>query len=720
MLGEYGETVVVDWGLAKVLEQDDPEATTAGVPVKLSANSHGSGTQFGQVIGTPAFMSPEQARGETGKVCQASDVFSLGAILYDLLTGKAPFAAANGDAALELARKGEVVAARQREPGVPRALEAVCAKALAASPERRYGGAKALAADVRRWLADEPVTAYREPVIDRVRRWGRRHRSVVSAGGMLVLAGVVGLAVGLVAVRRERDRTAVQRDEARRATERAERNEALAAQNFEKTREALDEAKRNLEQADRNLQLARQAVDDCFVLATSEPGMKEEAAAPFRRRLLAAARPYYREFARRRPGDPAFDLDLARNLTRLALIEADLGDHDEARRQADRVRELCAALAKQPNLSAADLQALADCMNNVGTVPHTIGDLDDAVAAQTAAYQLQERLARERPDDFRARFHLCLMAHNVGLSEQGRGRLKEARTWGDLSLKLGGELLEKHSDNGELLSLHVASWRGRAGLHQREKEFDEADKAYREGEDWGRKLLKRGAASADDVLRVATTFSDHAAMLSNRGNPAKARPLFLEAIALQEPLCQKYPEVRFLHLLGIMTGNLGRVCALLDRPDESEAAWEKSRAVWAEVAARRPKDARVAEMYKEANQAWTMAHARKADRLIKASDASGAAAELERVASITPACKAGLISGAAACGRWLKAFEKDDKVGDAQRDRVAALCTTLLHRAKKEGMLDEAAKAWIRKEPSFAPMRGRAAFDKLVAEVKDN
>jgi serine/threonine protein kinase len=157
--------------LARLTTKDDPEATTAAVQVKLSASGSGSATELGQAIGTPAFMSPEQARGEHDKVGPASDVFSLGAILYDLLTGRPPFAGASAAEALELARKGDVVPARGRKPGVPRALEAVCARALAPSAEGRYARVTELAADVRRWLADEPVTAYREPVIDRARRW---------------------------------------------------------------------------------------------------------------------------------------------------------------------------------------------------------------------------------------------------------------------------------------------------------------------------------------------------------------------------------------------------------------------------------------------------------------------------------------------------------------------------------------------------------------------
>src|SRR5206468_11176757 len=106
--------------------------------------SEGSGTatQLGQAVGTPAFMAPEQARGEQGKVGPASDVFSLGATLYELLTGAPPYAGSTAAEVLALACEGKIVPARQRKPTVPRALDAVCARAMAAAPEGRYASAR--------------------------------------------------------------------------------------------------------------------------------------------------------------------------------------------------------------------------------------------------------------------------------------------------------------------------------------------------------------------------------------------------------------------------------------------------------------------------------------------------------------------------------------------------------------------------------------------------
>jgi tRNA A-37 threonylcarbamoyl transferase component Bud32 len=212
MLGEYGESLVVDWGLAKVIDQPDPEQTKPERPILAGTGSGSAPTQIGSVVGTPAFMPPEQAHGQLDQMGPRSDVFSLGATLYCLLTGHPPY---SGSDVLIQAATAEAVPARQRKRSVPAALEALCIKAMAKKPEDRYPTAKALAEEVQRWLADEPVHAYREPVMDRVRRWGRRNRSLAASFAVALVTAMVALAVGLVFVNAEKNRTI----EAQRATQ---------------------------------------------------------------------------------------------------------------------------------------------------------------------------------------------------------------------------------------------------------------------------------------------------------------------------------------------------------------------------------------------------------------------------------------------------------------------------------------------------------------------
>jgi serine/threonine protein kinase len=213
MLGPYGETLVLDWGLAKRF--GDAEAATEGEGDAPSPSpSPEDVTATGEILGTPQYMSPEQARGEPA--CPASDIFSLGLVLYAILTGKSAFEGSSfrGADRLKAVREAAIVPPRRRDASLHRGLEAICLKALAAKPEGRYPTAHDLAEDVTRWLGDEPVSAWHEPVSVRARRWMRRHRTAVAAA---VVAGVIGL--GTVAAVQARANVRLER--ANEATKRA-------------------------------------------------------------------------------------------------------------------------------------------------------------------------------------------------------------------------------------------------------------------------------------------------------------------------------------------------------------------------------------------------------------------------------------------------------------------------------------------------------------------
>ena len=178
MLGKYDETLVVDWGLAKpFLRDDDPHAGQEVQTIRSGSGGNGPEAPTFGVVGTLAYMSPEQAMARPDLIGPASDLFSLGAILYAILTGRPPYVAdsAEGDS-IDRVQRCEFPRPRQVKPEAQRRIEAVCLKAMAAQPEARYATARELASDVLRWLADEPVTAHTEPLAVRVRRWIRRHQ----------------------------------------------------------------------------------------------------------------------------------------------------------------------------------------------------------------------------------------------------------------------------------------------------------------------------------------------------------------------------------------------------------------------------------------------------------------------------------------------------------------------------------------------------------------
>jgi serine/threonine-protein kinase len=192
IVGRHGETLVVDWGLAKPLGKVEPGHDSDERTLMPASASGSAETLPGSALGTPAYMSPEQAAGDLDRLGSRSDVYSLGATLYCLLTGRAPFDDEAGDV-LRKVQRGDFPPPRQLDPSIDQALEAVCLKAMAFKPEDRYASCRALAEDVERWMADEPVAAWSEPWTRTMTRWLTRHRTGVTGAAAAVLAGVVGL-----------------------------------------------------------------------------------------------------------------------------------------------------------------------------------------------------------------------------------------------------------------------------------------------------------------------------------------------------------------------------------------------------------------------------------------------------------------------------------------------------------------------------------------------
>jgi hypothetical protein len=185
VLGDFGEVVVLDWGLARLMAKPGLDEAPGLAAVSLEPGSRDETAQ-GQVLGTPAYAAPEQAEGRLDLLGPATDVYGLGAVLFEVLTGRPPFTGPTDEILRRVARE-EPERPRQLVPEVPKALEAVCLRALAKKPADRYQSAKALAQEVERWLADEPVAAYREPLRARAGRWVRRHQSTAAA----LVAGVL-------------------------------------------------------------------------------------------------------------------------------------------------------------------------------------------------------------------------------------------------------------------------------------------------------------------------------------------------------------------------------------------------------------------------------------------------------------------------------------------------------------------------------------------------
>ena len=352
MLGNFGETLVVDWGLAKQINLADAETLPAEAkqaepqarPMLLSGTA---ATRMGSAVGTPQYMSPEQAAGRLDLIGPHSDVYSLGSTLYCLLTGKAPLS----DRALDLTeilrrvKEGEIPPARSVHAGVPKGLDAICRKAMALRPSDRYFSARRLADDIEHWLADEPISAQPDTRAQHVARWIRRHRSLALAIGIaLVLISLVSIAAMLLVnhQRQIADRLAIEKGE---LAEKEKVARSLAEQGFQEAREAVDD-------------LFTKVSEDTLL---NQPGMQE-----LRKSLLQKALTYYERFLKERAEDPTVQDELGVSFFRVGRIVEELDSPDKVLayyQQAQRLQERL--VAKSPD-DLTRLSALGDTYNAVG------------------------------------------------------------------------------------------------------------------------------------------------------------------------------------------------------------------------------------------------------------------------------------------------------------------------------------------------------------------
>jgi serine/threonine-protein kinase len=473
IVGKYGETLVVDWGLAKATGKADP---CAGERTLTPNSDTGTAeTLPGSALGTPAYMSPEQAAGDLGRLGPRSDVYSLGATLYYLLTGRPPFAGDDLGAILRAVQRREFRPPGQLDATIDPALEAICLMAMSLKPESRYATAKALADDIERWMADEPVTAWSEPFFRRVRRWARRNRTAVGAATATVLVALAGTAIVLVV--------------------QTQANRELRAAN-RKTHQERDLARKNFD-------LARKAVDDYLTRVGQNPLLKEKGLHDLQQELLGAALGYYRNFLAQRGEDPSLRIDTAAAHGRVGDIQIELGHPVEALAAYDQALALIEPLVRQRSadpalatsqvrLEAGRIQALRDVGSyseliaafdraahlgdellaagggtdelpeilsrtylNVAFVLRNTGQTDNALQAALQAHALADRATRNHLGNPSAARTLLWISTLETELLQRKGRPDEARRLGRRSIAFGRTWARERPRDLEL-RMHLA------------------------------------------------------------------------------------------------------------------------------------------------------------------------------------------------------------------------------------------------------------------------
>ncbi len=486
----------------------------------------------GSALGTPAYMSPEQAVGDLDRLGPRSDVYSLGATLYCLLTGKPPFEGEDVGEVLRKVQRGEFVPPRQRESSLDAALEAVCLKAMANQPGDRYPSCRALADDVERWMADEPVSAWAEPWTRKLLRWLTRHRTGVTGAAAAVLAGVVGLSAVL----------AVQ---ARANLALADTNTALLAAN------AKIEARYNL--AVEAIKTFHTGVSEDFLL-------KEERFKELRDRLLKAAADFYGRLGALldKETDIASRRALAQSNFELAELTGKVGRNEDALAAHRAVLAAREAMAAEPGAGAVAKVNVVRSLIAVASLLAATGKTDEALASYRRSESLLAGAAGADPS---ARAMLAAGRSKMGWLLGVTGKSADAL----VAYRLA------RADQEALAAAPAASNDARHDLADTINRIGallfgtgkpaEAEAELRNALAIRQKLADDNPAVTEFRSGLAYSHNNLGYMLKAMGKPVAAAAEYRKALALEQKLADDNPAVtEFRFGLASSTSTTARCC----------------------------------------------------------------------------------------------------------------------------------------------------------------
>jgi serine/threonine-protein kinase len=485
-------------------------------------------TSSAEILGTPQYMAPEQAGGRNEQIAPAADVYALGAILYECLTGRPPFLGENPLDTLIQVRTRDPVPLSDLTKKVPRDLQTICLKCLQKKPGGRYTRALDLAEDLRRFLSGKPIVARPPGPLERGWKLARRNPAwaaalVIFAVGFLVAAVLAGV------------------------------------------------AKQEAARAERNAALRLAALDDVLSTISGER-LRRAGQTRLMHELLERLAPRFEEVLALGDQDDATRAQQGLAWNSLAVIHRAMNKDKEALESAGRAESIFRELTRGRAPSASNRLGLASALSHMGLVLGQGGKLDDAAGKLDEASGLIAGLLQERGEDAFLRYKLalahnnwanCLMRNNDG--EGADAHYREAIGHIDAATRA-------HPAEALYRDWHARALSNLALLCDKRKQPEEARRFSREAVAIARRLAADFPGEIDGRECLAVCLSNEGELVLNGGDLVASLPLFREALVLYEGLARQVPAyVEFPWGRAMAESNLG--AALADGPPEG---WDEA------------------------------------------------------------------------------------------------------------------------------------------------
>jgi serine/threonine-protein kinase len=580
LLGKFGETLLVDWGLAKYLGvcqadstvlSDDPRPgdSPAPIPGDWTLPTE-SGTQMGSAIGTPAYMSPEQAAGRWDDVGISSDIYSLGASLYTILAGVPPLPKSSDPGEWVKVAQGGIAAPRILAPETSAGLTTICRKAMSPLPSDRYAGALDLAADIEHWLGDEPINAMPESAVARMGRWARRHLAFVSGVSAAVLVLGVSLTVGVGLL-------------------------ANANRQIMQVNSQLRDANAQLVNANEQIRTANRltlkAVDDFFTDVSENPRLlrKEPGTQELRRVLLERARSYYEGFLRERSDDATVQIETASAYFRLAAIQEMLEPGAKALDSYRRSEVIRAGLVAAAPADATRIFDLAVSRNHIGKLLHDLGKSEEALKSFLAARDSLVNLAAAHSEEPKYAKELARVLANIGVALHIRGRSADALDAVTRARGILEQLVQENPADADIAKEYSTTLGTLGALQRLGGKAADAVTTLTSASTTLELLMRKNPDRPEFAQDLAQTTNLLAIALSETNRRAEALTAYERSRETREKLVRENPAVAdYIQELGLTYNNIATVLRVLDRPEDAIESCRKALELQRKLVAEHP------------------------------------------------------------------------------------------------------------------------------------